>query len=74
MNEADSVFAKADSIAEVPYVQPSFFGSLNVMSMIPMCHGIRMNDMTNTICYMNYEMCCVYAVVCYAQNIKYDDA
>ena len=72
MKEVDSLFAKADSLVEVPYVKPSFLGSLNVMSMIPMFHGIRMNDMNNIICYMNYDMCYVYAVVCCVQNVKYD--
>ena len=40
MNEVDSVFAKAHSLVEVLYVEPSFLGSINVKSMIPMCHGI----------------------------------
>ena len=74
MNEADSVFAKAYSLVEVPYVEPLFLGSLNVMSMIPMFHGIRMNDMNNVICYMIYDMCYVYAVMCYVENVKYDNA
>ena len=56
MNEADFTFAKADSLVEVPYVAPSFLGSLNVKSMIPMSHGIRMNDMNNVMCYMNYDI------------------
>ena len=60
MNETDSVFAKADSLVEVLYVEPSFLGSLNVKSMIPMSHGIRMNDTNNYMCYMNYDMCYVY--------------
>ena len=50
------------------------FGSLNVKSMIARSHGIRMNDMNNVMCYMNYDMCYVYAVVCCVQNVKYDDA
>ena len=62
MNEANSVFAKVDFLVEVPYVEPSFLGSLNVKSMIPRSHGIRMNDMNNVMCYMNYDMCYVYAV------------
>ena len=74
MNETNSVFAKADSLVEVPYIEPSFLGSLNVKSMTPRSHGIRMNDMSNIICYMNYKMCYVYAVVCCVQNVKYDDA
>ena len=64
MNEADSVFAKADSLVEVLYVKPSFSGSLNVKSMIPRSHGILMNDMNNVMCYMNYNICYVYVVVC----------
>ena len=74
MNEADSMFAKADSLVEVPYVEPPFLGSLNVKSMIPRSHGIRMNDMNNVMCYMNYDMCFVYVVVCDVQNVKYDGA
>ena len=50
------------------------FGSLNVKSMIARSHGIRMNDMNNVMCYMNYDMCYVYAVVCCLQNIKSDVA
>ena len=74
MNEADSAFAKANSLVEVPYVEPAFLGSLNVKSIIPRSRGIRMNDMNNVMCYMNYDMCYVYAVVCCVQNVKYDDA
>ena len=74
MNEPDSVFAKVDSLFEVPYVEPSFLGSLNVKSMILMSHGIRMNDMNNVMCYRNYDKCYVYTVVCCVQNVKYDDA
>ena len=72
MNEADSVFANADSLVEVPYVEPSFLRSLNVKYMIPRSHAIRMNDMNNIMCYMNYDMCYVYAVVYYVKNVKYD--
>ena len=74
MNEADFVFAKEGSIVKVPYVEPSFLGSLNVKSRIPRSHGIQMNDMKNVMCYRNYDMCYVYAVVCCVQNVKYDDA
>ena len=63
MNEADFVFAKSDSIVEVLYVELSFLACLNVKSMTPRSHGIRMNDMTNAMCYMNYDMCYVYSVV-----------
>ena len=59
MNKAYSVFAKEDSLLEVPYVKSSFSGSLNVMSMITWSHGIRMNDLNNVICYRNYDMCYV---------------
>ena len=58
---------KQDSLFEVPYVEPLFLGSLNVQSMIPMSHGIRMNDMNNVMCYMNYNVFYVYAVVCCVQ-------
>ena len=40
MNEADSVFANEDSLVEVPSVEPSFLGCLDVKSMIPRSHGI----------------------------------
>ena len=63
MNKADSVFAKENSLVEVPYVEPSFLGSLNVKSMISRSHGIRMSDMNNVICYMNYDMCYVRYVM-----------
>ena len=49
-------------------------GSVNVKSMILMSHGIRMNGMNNVMCYMNYDMCYVYVVVCCVQNVKYVDA
>ena len=74
MNEADFVFAKADSLVEVPYYEPSVLGNLNVKSMILRYHGIWMNDVNNVMCYRNYDMCYVYAVVCCMQNGKYDDA
>ena len=64
MNEANSMFGNKDSLVEVPYVDPSFLVSLNVKSMIPRSHGIRMNDMNNVMCYMNYDMCYVYNVMC----------
>ena len=35
MNEADSVFSNEDSLLEVPSVEPSFLGCLDVKSMIP---------------------------------------
>ena len=66
MNEADSVFANEDSVVEVPYVEPSFFESLNVKSMIPRSNGIRMNDMNNVMCYVNYDcsMCTRLCAMC----------
>ena len=74
MNEADSVFAKEDSLVEVPYIEPLFLGSLNVKFMIPSSYGIRINDMNNVMCYMNYDMFYVYDVVCCVKNVEYDDA
>ena len=38
MNEADSMFAREGSLVEVPYVEPFFWGSLDVKSMIPKSH------------------------------------
>ena len=32
------------------------------------------NDMNNVMCYMNYDMCYVYAVVNCVQNVMYDGA
>ena len=63
MKEADSLFAEAGSLVEVPYVETSYLGSLNVKSMIPRSHGIQMNDMNKVMCYMNYDMRFVCAVV-----------
>ena len=74
MNEANSIFINEEFHVEVPYVDPSFLGSFNVKSLIPRSHGIWINDMNNVMCCMNYDMCFVYAVVCYVQNVKYDDA
>ena len=71
MNEAHSVFAKSDSLFEVPYVEPSFLISLNVKSMIRISHD---NDMNKVMCYMNYDMCHMYVVVSCVQNVKYDGA
>ena len=67
MNEADSVFAKADSLVEALYVEPSFSGSLNVKSMIPRSHGILMNDMNNVMCYINVK----YDDACYSHGITF---
>ena len=54
MNEANSMFAKAGSLLDVPYIEPSFLGSLNVKSVIPRSQGILKNDINNVMCYMNY--------------------
>ena len=74
MKKADSLFANEDSLVEVPYVEPSFLGSLNVKSMIPRPHGILISVMNNVMCYMNYDMFYVYVVVCCVHNVKYDGA
>ena len=74
MNEVVSVYYKEGSLVEIQYVEPSFFGSLNVKSMIPRSHGIRTNDMQNAMCYMQYVMCYVQDVMCCVQYDKYDDA
>ena len=68
------MFAKADTLVKVPYVEPSFLGNLNVKSMIPRSHVIRMNNMNNVMCYRNYNMCYVYAFVGCVQNVKYNNA
>ena len=59
MNEADSVFANDGSLGEVPHVEPSFLGSLNVKFMIPRSHGKWKNDMKDFMCYMQNDMCYV---------------
>ena len=63
MNEVDSLFAKEVSLIEVPYFEPSFLGSLNVMSMILTSQGIGMNDMNNIMCYRDYDFFYVYFYV-----------
>ena len=68
------MFAKVDSLVEVPYVDPSFFGSHNVKYIFPRSRGILMNDMNNVMCYRNYDTGYVYVVVCCVKNAKYDDA
>ena len=40
MNETDSVFAKTNSLVEVPYVEHSFLESLKVKFMIPRSNSI----------------------------------
>ena len=40
MSEAESMFANKDSLDEVPSVDPSLTGCLDVKSMIPRSHGI----------------------------------
>ena len=59
MNGADSVFAKANSLFEVAYVEPSLQESLNVKSMILRSHGISMNDTEDVMFYMQHYMCYV---------------
>ena len=57
MNEADSVFAKVETLVDVQYVEPQFLEILNVKSMIPRSHGIWINDMKDVMFYMQYNMC-----------------
>ena len=56
MNEADSVFAKEGSLVEVPYVETSFLGSLDVKPMNLKSHGVWTNDMKDVMCHMQYVM------------------
>ena len=62
-----AVFAKVESLVQVPYVEPSLLGCLNVKSKIPWSHGIQRNDMNNVMCYMNcymwYVLCEIFCVV-----------
>ena len=74
MNESYYVFAEEGSLVEVPYVETSFLGSLDVKSMIPRSHGIWTINMKNVMCYMQYIMCYVQDVMCYVQYDKFDDA
>ena len=67
-NEADSMFAKAESLVEVPYVKPSFLESLDVKSMIPRSHGIWMNDIKDVMFNMWYNIC---NMLCALQNDKF---
>ena len=71
MKEADSVFAKENSHVEVPYVEPSFLGSLDINSMIPKSHGIWMNDVKDVMCYTQYVMSYMQYVMCYVQDIMW---
>ena len=64
MNEADFVFANEHSLVEVPYVEPSFLGSLNVKFMIPRSHGIWMNDIKEVMCYMKIVFYAIWYVLC----------
>ena len=73
MKETGSMLAKADSLLEVPYVEPHF-GKSWCQVHIPWSHGIQTNDMHHVMCYMNYNMCFVYVVVWCVQNVKDDGA
>ena len=53
------MFAKGDSLIEVPYAETSFLRILNVKYIIPRSHDISMNDMNNVMCYRNYDVCYV---------------
>ena len=68
MNEADFVFANEDSLVEVPSVEPSFLGCLNVKSMIPRSHGIWINDIKKVMCYMQNVLYAIWYVLCV--NVK----
>ena len=59
MNEADSEFAKEGSLVEVPYVEPSFLGSLDVKSMIP-----RSYEYERIICKMLCVICNMLCAMC----------
>ena len=74
MNEADSIFAKERSLVEVPYVETSFLGRLDVKSMIWKSHGVWTNIMEDVRCYMQYFMSYVQDVMCYMQYDTHDDA
>ena len=59
MNEADSVFATEGSLVEIPYIEPSFFGILDVMSMI---QSLMAYERIYERCYVLYEICYVLCV------------
>ena len=46
------MFANEDSLVEVPSVEPSFLGCLDVKSMIQRSYSIWMNDIKEVLCYM----------------------
>ena len=46
------MFANEDSLVEVPSVEPSFLGCLDVKSMIQRSYSIWMNDIKEVMCYM----------------------
>ena len=64
MNETDSVFANEDSLVEVPSIEPSILGCLNVKFMIPRSHGIWMNDIKEFMCYMQNVLYAIWYVLC----------
>ena len=67
INEADFVFAKEDSLVEVPYVEPSFW---EVLMSSPWFQGLMAYGriIWNMLCAnKQYVMCCV-------QYVMYDDA
>ena len=59
MNEADSVFATEGSLVEIPYIEPSFFGILDVMSMIQslMAYERIIGKMLCGMCKTLYIVC-----------------
>ena len=74
MNEEESVFSKEGSLVEATYVDPLFFESVDVNSMIPRSHGIWRNDMKSVMSYMQYFMCFAQDVMICVQYDKYDNA
>ena len=66
MNELGCVFAKEGSLVEVPYVEPSFLGSLDVKSMIPRSYEYEriICKMLCVICNMLCAMCKMLCAVC----------
>ena len=74
MKEEDYVFAKADSLVHVPYVEPLFGEFLKSSPWFkdPMEYESMIWTMLCVIGIMICSMC--NAIVCCVQNVKYDDS
>ena len=53
-----------DSLVEVPSIEPSFLWCIDLNSMIPRSHGIRMNDIEEVMCYIQNMLYTIWYVLC----------